>query len=245
MRKGHIVFFLVAVMLTLGFVVSEVQAGPTVNVYFQQPADGNGGYVGIKSVKVTRVQTGESHSLPSWGTQPLQAGPFLIQSGYGPILFRFEWYPGAVAVQVVDVWIQFPSMSGDAYYDIPAHNVKFIKDDTVFTKSEKVDARIWSSRLVDSAQVSSKPNQNGNTGQLIGRVDPWKWEAIIPMLDGCYSVTAARGEFGAECGWPNCRLNHTDWPPYEDEEEVLQNGYSALCVGGDRDAQQIEVLLEY
>jgi len=231
------------VMLTLGFAASA-QCGDKINVYFQTPQDSYDvvdGYVSIKDVKVTLVQTGESYSLPPYPTNGLrQLGPFSFNSGYGAKLFRFEWGgAGGHAIQVVDVWIQFPSLPrGDYFYDIPAHNVTFIKDLAFFANNERVDARVWSSRDVDYDQVSSAPNQNGNTGTFIGSLMPYKTEVLIPMLDGCYSVTAAWGEFGDECGWPDCRLNHADWAPN------AGNGYSALCVGGDRDASQLEVVLQ-
>jgi hypothetical protein len=55
MRKGHILFLIVAVMLTLGFLVSEAHAGVKVKVCFQIPAG-----VNIeRGLAVTRMSDGK------------------------------------------------------------------------------------------------------------------------------------------------------------------------------------------
>ena len=117
MRKGHILFLIVAVMLTLDFIASEVQAGVKVKVCFQIP-DG----VNIqRGLAVTRMSDGKKLFFQqSWNSN--QVCYDNVQSGKR-ILYRFEWCPGTgfssactgmVAAQVVDVWQQFTKkLSGD------------------------------------------------------------------------------------------------------------------------------------
>jgi hypothetical protein len=213
MKKCYILLLVLGAMMTSCF-VSEIFAGPKRDVIFQRPQDPR---VVIDNVRITRVSDGTAVQIPQpWVSD--QCAPFVVQSGYGPTLFRIEWWDGAavgmVSKQVIHVSIDVPSGTEPVYIDIPAHNVVFHND-----AGKKIDTvRVWSSSSVGEAMWSSAPNKYGNVGLVISaNFNTWNSPRVIPMLDGCYTIMAAWGT----CPGGGCTYDFVDYP---------------VCVGGSPDA---------
>jgi hypothetical protein len=185
MRKRTLIFLLAAAMLVAGFATQALAI--QVDVKFEK-------FSGINiqgNVRVTRVQTGESQTISNSATS--SATFTNIQSGYGPVLFRFEWIPNVVAAQVVDLWIDVPAVTTfgvtQSHY-IPAHNVTFTNtgnyDDTL-----KIG--VFSSRTSGAALADSRPG-NRNLGVTVAtNLHPWNTPVTVAMLDGCYTIFAYYG----------------------------------------------------
>jgi hypothetical protein len=252
MKKCYILLLVLGAMLASCF-VSEVFAGPKRNVIFQRPQDPR---VVIDNVRITRVSDGTAVQIPQpWISD--QCAPFVVQSGFGPVLFRIEWWPGQaapgvgmVSAQVIHVWFHIPDgpANEDVVIDIPAHNVVFHNN-----AGKKIDTvRVWSSSWVDEAMWSSAPNKYGNVGWAISNnFNTWNSPRVIPMLDGCYSVMAAFGICpGGDCtyefvAYPVCVGGSSD---VDHEGDGYEDNYLQICIGdacdSDLDGDGIDNLVD-
>ncbi len=226
MKKRQSFFLILAVMLTLGFIASEVQAGVKVDIVFKMPGytyngtnittcdDGGPGYpskcVNLGNVRIYLVSTNQS----CWLTNGNRACTFEdVQSGYNPKLFRFEWQSDiGRPAQVVDAWIDIPNTKtwGLTYvYDVPAHNVVFTSD------VGNRDIGMISQSIVADRRGQSIINKKYDDvillkGNLRGGLTP----VNVPMLDGCYTIYYFADN---KCPGKDCVRYYLDYP---------------LCVGG-------------
>ena len=192
MRKGLIVFLVVAAMLTLGLFVSEVCAGYSA-VTFQAPEGVNSQY--------TRVYVdGQSCYLESGG---VCNNDIVLYNGYpgsDGVLYRVRYamypnnggYPGQ-EISHQDVWIKIPYLGGNESNPAP-YTVTIPISLVTFTATPNPGngylVYVVSSDNVGQYLDATRPKKNNSTlGFYVGNAT--NTVANIKLLAGCYTVSFA------------------------------------------------------